>query len=109
MSNGQGSTVAGLLQEVRARFAEADLDDPATEARILVGGLLRLSSTELVTRGADAVLPEDVEKARAAIGRRLNHEPVHRILGGVPGHLGRAGPERRIRGQAGPDLLSSPL
>ncbi|MFJ6326349.1 MULTISPECIES: peptide chain release factor N(5)-glutamine methyltransferase [unclassified Rhizobium] len=81
MSSGQGSTVAGLLQEVRVRFAEADLDDPATEARILVGGLLHLSSTELVTRGADAVLLEDVEKARAAIGRRLNHEPVHRILG----------------------------
>ncbi len=81
MSSGQGSTVVALLHEVRARFAEADLDDPATEARILVGGLLRLSSTELVTRGADAVLLEDVEKARAAIGRRLNHEPVHRILG----------------------------
>jgi len=81
MSSGQGSTVAGLLHEVRVRFAEADLDDPATEARILVGGLLHLSSTELVTRGADAVLIEDVEKAQAAIGRRLNHEPVHRILG----------------------------
>lgn len=81
MSGGQGSTVAGLLQEVRARFAEADLDDPATEARILVGGLLHLSSTELLTRGSEGVLPEDVMVARGAIGRRLNHEPVHRILG----------------------------
>ena len=81
MSGGQGSTVAGLLQEVRASFAEADLDDPATEARILVGGLLRLSSTELVTRGSEAVLPDDVTTARAAVARRLNHEPVYRILG----------------------------
>ncbi|MGG6898818.1 MULTISPECIES: peptide chain release factor N(5)-glutamine methyltransferase [Rhizobium] len=81
MSGGQGSTVSGLLQEVRARFAEADLDDPATEARILVGGLLHLSSTELVTRGSDAVSSGDAEAARAAIDRRLNHEPVYRILG----------------------------
>ncbi|OCI95003.1 protein-(glutamine-N5) methyltransferase, release factor-specific [Agrobacterium sp. 13-626] len=81
MSGGPGATVAGLFQEVRARFIEADLDDPATEARILVGGLLQLSSTELVTRGAEAVAPDRVEAARAAIARRLNHEPVHRILG----------------------------
>jgi len=81
MNGGQGSTVAGLLQEVRARFAEADLDDPATEARILVGGLLQLSSTELVTRGSEAVLTDAVTAARTAVGRRLNHEPVYRILG----------------------------
>ncbi len=100
MSSGQGSTVAGLLQEVRSRFAEADLDDPATEARILVGGLLHLSSTELVTRSSDAVSPEDVERARTAVGRRLNHEPVHRILGerefyGLPLRLSAATLEPR--------------
>ncbi|WFU01289.1 peptide chain release factor N(5)-glutamine methyltransferase [Rhizobium sp. CB3171] len=81
MTSGQGPTVAELFQEVRARFIEADLDDPATEARILVGGLLDLSSTELVTRGSERVAPDRVETARAAVVRRLNHEPVHRILG----------------------------
>lgn len=81
MSSGQGATVAGLFQEVRARFTDADLDDPATEARILVGGLLHLSTTELVTRGAEAVTADRAAVVRAAIARRLNHEPVHRILG----------------------------
>ncbi|MBB3612055.1 peptide chain release factor N(5)-glutamine methyltransferase [Rhizobium sp. BK602] len=81
MSSGQGATVAGLFQEVRARFTDADLDDPATEARILVGGLLHLSTTELVTRGVEAVTADRAEVVRAAIARRLNHEPVHRILG----------------------------
>lgn len=81
MSGGQGPTVSGLLQEVRARFAEADLDDPATEARILVGGLLRLPSAGLVTRASEAVSAEDAATVRNAIARRLNHEPVHRILG----------------------------
>ncbi|NLR99000.1 peptide chain release factor N(5)-glutamine methyltransferase [Rhizobium sp. P38BS-XIX] len=100
MSGGQGSTVAGLLQEVRARFAEADLDDPATEARILVGGLLHFSSTELVTRGPQAVSADDVSAARKAIERRLNHEPVYRILGerefyGLPLRLSAATLEPR--------------
>ncbi|AYG60670.1 peptide chain release factor N(5)-glutamine methyltransferase [Rhizobium jaguaris] len=81
MTSGEGPTVTELFREVRARFIEADLDDPAAEARILVGGLLDLSSTELVTRGSDIVSPDRVEMARAAIARRLNHEPVHRILG----------------------------
>ncbi len=81
MSGGQGPTVSGLLQEVRVRFAEADLDDPATEARILVGGLLHLSATGLVTRGSEPVSEDDAARVRAAIARRLDHEPVYRILG----------------------------
>lgn len=81
MSGGQGPTVSELLQEARARFAGADLDDPATEARILVGGLLHLSATGLVTHGFEPVSEDDVVMIRAAIDRRLNHEPVYRILG----------------------------
>lgn len=81
MSGAQGPTVSGLLQEVRARFAEADLDDPATEARILVGGLLNLTATGLVTHGSEPVRDDDAAVVRGAIGRRLNHEPVYRILG----------------------------
>jgi release factor glutamine methyltransferase len=74
-------SAADLYREMRERFAEADFDDPATEARILLGGLLGLSSAQLATRGADPVTPERAAAARAAIGRRLDHEPVHRILG----------------------------
>ncbi|WP_349956394.1 peptide chain release factor N(5)-glutamine methyltransferase [Rhizobium sp. ZPR3] len=81
MSGGQRPTISGLLQEVRARFAEADLDDPATEARILVGGLLYLSATGLVTHGSEPVSEGDAAAVRAAIARRLKHEPVYRILG----------------------------
>ncbi|MDE1993146.1 MAG: peptide chain release factor N(5)-glutamine methyltransferase [Rhizobiaceae bacterium] len=100
MSDGAGLTVAQLLQEMRTRFTEVDLDDPATEARILLGGLLDLSSTELVTRGAEVAAPDRVEAARAAIARRLNHEPVHRILGerefyGLPLKLSQATLEPR--------------
>ncbi len=100
MSGGQGPTVSRLLQEMRARFVEADLDDPATEARILACGLLHLSSTELVTRGSEPVSPGDEAAVRAAIARRLDHEPVHRILGerefyGLPLRLSAATLEPR--------------
>jgi release factor glutamine methyltransferase len=73
--------VANLLKEVRGRFAEADLDDPATEARILVGGLLGFSSTELISRAGETVDPERLQRVRTAIERRLAHEPVYRIIG----------------------------
>jgi release factor glutamine methyltransferase len=74
-------TLAGLSREVRNRFEEAGLDDPALEARILISGLLGLSSTELVTRAGEPVDDEQTDRVQAAAARRLLHEPVHRILG----------------------------
>jgi release factor glutamine methyltransferase len=79
--SGENRTVSELLRQARSRFAEADLDDPATEARILVGGLLDLSATDIATQGDDPVAAERAALVDAAIERRLGHEPVHRILG----------------------------
>lgn len=51
------------------------------EARILIGGLLSLTSTQVFT-GGDRVLTLDEQAAIAkAVARRLKREPVHRILG----------------------------
>jgi release factor glutamine methyltransferase len=79
--SGEGRTVSELLRQARSRFAEAGLDDPAADARVLVSGLLDLSSTDLAVRGDEAVGPELAAAVEAAIERRLGHEPVHRILG----------------------------
>jgi release factor glutamine methyltransferase len=76
-----GLTIAALSREARNRFEEGGLDDPALEARILISGLLGLSSTDLITRGDEAVDEARADKMRAAVERRLLHEPVHRILG----------------------------
>ena len=70
-----------VLAEARGRFAEAGLDDPATEARILVSGLIGLSAAQLVSKGSTAIETGQAEAIRAAIVRRLAHEPIHRILG----------------------------
>ncbi len=52
-------TVSEMLAEARRRFTEAGIVDPATDARLLVAGLLKLSPTELLTRSAESALAED--------------------------------------------------
>lgn len=84
--SGAGSSVGELVARARHRFQEAGFPDAAIEARLLVGGLLGLSTTQMIT-GEDRVVEEDdAERVRAAIARRLGHEPVFRILGRRPFH-----------------------
>ncbi|NML75948.1 peptide chain release factor N(5)-glutamine methyltransferase [Rhizobium sp. S-51] len=80
--SGAEATIASLLAEARRRFATVEgLDDPATEARMLIGGLLGLNQTDFVLRGAEPVTRADAARIEAAIRRREAREPVHRILG----------------------------
>lgn len=74
-------TLAALQAWLRRALGEAGISDPASDARVLITGLLDLSPTALITQGDRAV--SDVEFARIldALERRRVHEPVHRILG----------------------------
>ncbi len=74
-------TVGGLIAEARKRFSQAGLSDSATDARVLVSGLLRLSATALVLAANQPVDAAHAAIIRSAIGRREAREPVHRILG----------------------------
>lgn len=76
-----GPTVSRILAETRRRFTEGGVSDPAADARVLISGLLGLTTTEMLTRGGDPVDADAAEQIAAAIERRLAHEPVHRILG----------------------------
>lgn len=78
---GEGPTVSETLAEVRRRFIEAGISDPVTDARLLVAGLLKFSSTEMLSRGNERLAEEKVALITAGVERRLAHEPVHRILG----------------------------
>jgi protein-(glutamine-N5) methyltransferase, release factor-specific len=75
------TTLGALVGEAKARFAAAGLPDAAIEARILIGGLLALTSTEVFTGEDRAVTEEDRARIENAVARRLKREPVHRILG----------------------------
>lgn len=73
--------LAQAVADARAAFAAAGLPDAAIEARLLLGGLLGLSSTDVFV-GGDRILSEDeMTLIGNAVARRLKREPVHRILG----------------------------
>ncbi|TRL35846.1 peptide chain release factor N(5)-glutamine methyltransferase [Rhizobium straminoryzae] len=74
-------TLSAVLALCRARLAEAGLADAATDARVLVAGLLDLSPTELLLRSDRIVDAADRARIEAALARRIAREPVHRILG----------------------------
>ena len=76
-----GATLAEALAAARRRLSEAGLADAAQDARVLIAGILGLSSTAFVTDGARFLDETQVEAIEHAISRRLAREPVHRILG----------------------------
>lgn len=77
----EARSVAAWVKAARQAFTEAGLDDPSTDARVLVSGMLDLSSTGLLLEAERIVDQEQSEKLAAAIVRRCRREPVHRILG----------------------------
>lgn len=78
------ATVADALADVRRRLAEGGVADAAREARLLVGGLLKLEPAALISGGARALDTSEQELLASAVVRRLNREPVYRILGSRP-------------------------
>jgi release factor glutamine methyltransferase len=75
------TTLAEMMAHMRTRLAAAGIEDPAAEARILVGGLLDLQRVDFITKGDDQLGPEDEKRADEAIERRIGGEPPYRILG----------------------------
>lgn len=73
--------VREAILAARRRFADAHIDDAATDARVLIAGLLGLSMTDLVVDDGRILTGEQRDLIDKAVLRRLNHEPVHRILG----------------------------
>lgn len=68
------------LRRIRRAFAQAGLDSPALDGRLLLGAVLGLEAAELLARpepplGAAAAALED------KVRRRLAREPLARILG----------------------------
>lgn len=75
------SRLDAVVRNARARFEAAGLPDAAFESRLLIGGLLGISATDVFT-GGDRVLSEaELSVIDRAVTRRLEREPVHRILG----------------------------
>ncbi len=75
------TVLSAAVADARSRLSAAGLPDAAIEARLLIGGLLGLSSTEVFVGGERVLTEEEIARIENAVGRRLKREPVHRILG----------------------------
>lgn len=74
-------TRAEALRELRRTLTEAGFETAALDARLLLLKALRVSATDLITGPDVPLTPEQSEILSAFLQRRLNHEPVARIIG----------------------------
>ncbi|MCK1740281.1 peptide chain release factor N(5)-glutamine methyltransferase [Bradyrhizobium sp. 139] len=90
-----GHSIESARRALAARLQSAGIEQPAIDARLLVGAALRLDLTGMVTQAARQLTPEEAARLEAYAQRRLAHEPVARILGtrefwGLPFRLSEA-------------------
>jgi release factor glutamine methyltransferase len=91
----RGLTVAQARRVLAEAFRQAGLDSPALDARLLAGHALDLDRTGLATQDSRALSEGEAHALNALAARRLDREPVARIVGvkefwGLPLHLNAA-------------------
>jgi release factor glutamine methyltransferase len=74
-------TRSEALTALRRTLSEAGFETAALDARLLLLTALGISATELITRPDIPLSPDQAETLAAFTRRRLNHEPVARIVG----------------------------
>ena len=77
----KAETIAALLQEARKNLFDADIELSALDARLLLQAASGLSHEDLIAEPNLILSADKVTKFQTLIERRLNHEPVTRILG----------------------------
>ena len=92
---GHGQTVESIRRSLAARLKAAGHDTAELDARLLVGAVLGLDLTGLVTGAKRALTKDEADRLERLAQRRLAGEPVARILGikefwGLPLHLSTA-------------------
>jgi release factor glutamine methyltransferase len=76
-----GLTVADALRSISQYFSAAGVESPDADARLLLGHALRLDRSGLVSQSDRLLESGEADTIYALAARRLNHEPVSRILG----------------------------
>ncbi|MEZ5762925.1 MAG: peptide chain release factor N(5)-glutamine methyltransferase [Xanthobacteraceae bacterium] len=76
-----GLSVQDARREATARLREDGFESPEADARLLVGAATHLTLTGLATSGERLLSGAEAATLAGMLARRLNHEPVARILG----------------------------
>lgn len=74
-------TVGQAVADLTVRFAAIDPESARLDARVLVAHVLGLEPSLLFSRSGDAISADVEDGIEALARRRLNHEPVSRIIG----------------------------
>ena len=74
-------TIETARRSLAARFRAAGIDSAELDARLLVGAALRLDLTGLITSANRALASDESNHLESLAKRRLDGEPVARILG----------------------------
>jgi release factor glutamine methyltransferase len=76
-----GRTVEAARRALTARFRDNALDSPELDARLLVGNVLDLDLTGVISAANRLLTPNEAKRLEDFARRRLDGEPVARILG----------------------------
>jgi release factor glutamine methyltransferase len=93
-------SLSALILRFQDTLAQAGVDNPALDARLLVAHALGCERVDLVLQSERVLTEDDVTRVEALIARRVKREPVARILGmrefwGLPFGLNEATLEPR--------------
>ena len=75
------TTLAAAVAAATARLAEAGIEDPRRDARLLICRLLGAGPEILLGQPERPLSTEEAARVEAAVARRVAREPVSRILG----------------------------
>jgi len=76
-----GQTVDTARRRLASRFNSAGIDSAEPDARLLAGAVLNLDLTGIISAAGRILTPDETKRLEALAVRRLNGEPVARILG----------------------------
>ncbi len=74
-------TLSQAVLQARRRLAEAGIETPELDARILAGHALGLDRGQMIADSRRLLDADDLARIEAVVARRLDREPVGRILG----------------------------
>jgi release factor glutamine methyltransferase len=74
-------SVEAARRELARQFKSADFDTPELDARLLVGAATQLDLTGLTVAAQRSLQQDESRRLATLVQRRLQHEPVARILG----------------------------
>ena len=77
----KAETIAALLQKARRSLFEADIELSALDARLLLQAASEMTHEQLIAEPNKVLPAEKISRFKSFIDRRLQHEPVTRILG----------------------------